>query len=102
MVGGRRQGGGQRCGEMEVDGITSHGSSSLLDSVINISSDGTEVYVCKSCNQYSDDPKGTRMSIKTCSNCGSQIVKKVQSTHSSNLLFKQLTSLGIQTRIHLE
>lgn len=97
-VGGRKNGGGQRFGEMERGGTTAHGASSLLRSILNVSSDGTTIYVCKMCRQRCTVIKSPQLA---CLNCGSTNVVKVDSTHSSALLMTQLTSLGISTKFDI-
>ena len=97
-VGGRKNGGGQRFGEMERGGVTAHGASSLLKSILSVSSDGTTIYVCKMCRQRCTTIKKPHLA---CMMCGSSNVVKVDSTHSSILLMTQLTSLGISTQFDI-
>ena len=97
-VGGRRRGGGGRFGEMESDALVSHGSSAMLHSVMNISSDCSERFICTSC-QRSVEQSGY---ILLCRHCGSRDVAKVDSTTTGNLLFSTLQTLGIDAKFELE
>ena len=44
---GRRNGGGQRCGEMEKDGLLSHGASAFLKEAFG--TDRVKVWLCRTC-----------------------------------------------------
>ena len=79
---------------MERDGLTAHGGSSMLRSILNVASDGTHVFVCEECNGISDT---NSLTIRLCSHCGSSRMIKVESSHATQLLFNHLTTLGIKS-----
>lgn len=94
-VGGKRNQGGQRFGEMERDSMLSHGSTCMLKSVLNKSSDGNTIFICRSC--------GTQLQDKFCSNCNSQNeVVECESTHTASVLFQYLKTLGINSKFTVQ
>ena len=128
-LGGRAVGGGIRIGEMERDGLISHGASAFLKESIYNRSDGivnnkkSVLHVCTSCGQPAI--VNEQENIRNCYNCNptihshENIKQKVSSTirqwtdigtqfstvcvpHAFKLFLQEIHSMGIIARIITE
>jgi DNA-directed RNA polymerase beta subunit len=103
---GRAKQGGLRVGEMERDAFLAHGASMTLDDRSRVASDGHVAPVCTSCGQIGETT--TEFTIKSmlqaevleqkesCRICGGPI-QRINTTYCySNLLVRELATVGIK------
>jgi DNA-directed RNA polymerase II subunit RPB2 len=103
---GRAKQGGLRVGEMERDAFLAHGASMTLDDRSRVASDGHVAPVCTACGQIGETT--TKFTIKSmlqsevleqkesCRICGGAI-QRINTTYCySNLLVRELATVGIK------
>lgn len=91
---GRSRKGGLRFGEMEGNCIVGLNMPFVLEDRLFHCSDPFTIYVCKEC-------KLTALNSNSCL-CGSEQIKAVKMSFSSNLIFNQLKSMGVLIHFGLE
>ena len=95
---GRSRDGGLRFGEMERDGMISHGASRFIRERMYDVSDKYSVYVCKKCGliaSYND-----AMNIHHCKVCDNRVdFSYVEIPYACKLLFQELNTMNIAPRI---
>ncbi|KAG2173536.1 hypothetical protein INT44_007127 [Umbelopsis vinacea] len=92
---GRSRDGGLRLGEMERDCLIGYGASMLLLERLMISSDAFEIHVCEEC--------GLIGYAGWCQFCkSSKKMKSMQIPYAAKLLFQELMSMNICTRLMLD
>jgi len=106
---GRAKQGGLRVGEMERDAFLAHGASMTLDDRSRVASDGHVAPVCTSCGQIGETK--TKFTIKDllnleheerCRICGGTI-QRINTTYCySNLLVRELATVGIKVEHNFE
>jgi len=98
---GRSRDGGLRFGEMERDGMVSHGASRFTKSRMYDVSDKYRVFSCKKCGliaAYNDELK-----IHHCRTCGNRTdFAQVEIPYACKLLFQELITMNIAPRIMTE
>ncbi|UYV64305.1 POLR3B [Cordylochernes scorpioides] len=92
---GRSKKGGLRLGEMERDCLVAHGSSGLLMERFLLSSDATDVPICKSCKSIA--------SQNWCRACETaRHLSTVKMPYAAKVLFQELMGMGIEPLFGLE
>lgn len=95
---GRSRDGGLRYGEMERDGICSHGASEFNKERLYDVSDSYETHVCKSCGMiaaYNDQKH-----IHHCKTCNNRTdFSKVKIPYACKLMFQELITMNVAPRI---
>ena len=95
---GRSRDGGLRFGEMERDGMISHGASRFIRERMYDVSDKYNVHVCKKCGliaSYND-----AMNIHHCKVCDNRVdFAYVEIPYACKLLFQELNTMNIAPRI---
>lgn len=97
---GRSRGGGLRFGEMERDGIISHGLAQFLQERLLNVSDLFRVFVCSRCGLLAKaNPKGHGYG---CINCKTSIIKSVEMPYAAKQLIQELMAMHIVPRLNFE
>jgi DNA-directed RNA polymerase II subunit RPB2 len=95
---GRSRDGGLRFGEMEKDGMVSHGAARFTKGRLYDASDKYSVHICKKCGMiaaYND-----KMQIHHCKNCENRTdFSYVEIPYACKLLFQELTMMNVSPRI---
>ena len=95
---GRSRDGGLRFGEMERDGMISHGASRFTKGRMYDASDKYQVFVCKMCGliaSYNDE-----LHIHHCRTCDNRVdFAYVEIPYACKLLFQELTTMNVVPRI---
>ena len=95
---GRSRDGGLRFGEMERDGMISHGASRFTKGRMYDASDKFSVHVCKKCGlivSYND-----KLHIHHCKTCDNRTdFSYVEIPYACKLLFQELTTMNVVPRI---
>ena len=95
---GRSRDGGLRFGEMERDGMISHGASRFTKGRMYDCSDKYSVYVCKNCGlvaSYNDTQH-----IHICKTCQNRVdFSYVEIPYSCKLLFQELITMNVVPRL---
>ena len=95
---GRSRDGGLRFGEMERDGMISHGASRFTKGRMYDASDKYQVFVCKKCGliaSYNDD-----LHIHHCRTCDNRAdFAYVEIPYSCKLLFQELITMNVVPRM---
>ena len=95
---GRSRDGGLRFGEMERDGMISHGASRFTKGRMYDASDKYQVYVCKNCGlvaSYND-----QLHIHHCKTCDNRVdFAYVEIPYACKLLFQELITMNVVPRI---
>jgi len=98
---GRSRDGGLRFGEMEKDAMVSHGASRFTRGRMYDASDKYSVFVCKKCGliaSYND-----QLHIHCCRTCDNRVdFSYVEIPYACKLLFQELTTMNVVTRIVTE
>jgi len=98
---GRSRDGGLRFGEMERDGMISHGASRFVKGRMYDDSDKYQVHVCRKCGfiaSYND-----KVHIHHCRTCDNRTdFALVHIPYSCKLLFQELTTMNVAPRMILE
>jgi len=92
--------GGLRMGEMEKDVYMAHGVSRALDEKFRKDSDGTNIYICRSCGNRAI--VGVDNGIAKCRHCPDPDIYSVPSTWCANLFFNTINAMGVKTTFELE
>jgi DNA-directed RNA polymerase II subunit RPB2 len=92
---GRSKEGGLRIGEMERDGILSHGSVQFLKERLFDMSDAFEILICKHCQIISNHKD-------ICHQCGASDLAWTNMPYAGKLLFQQLNACLIGTKFKVE
>lgn len=87
---GRNKNGGLRIGNMELDGLISHGASRIVKEAMFDRADKYEMTICNTCGNISN----TNTYCKTCKENAE--LKKVNFPYSSKLVLQELMSMGIK------
>lgn len=95
---GRSRGGGLRFGEMERDGIISHGATSFLRERLLTVSDEYSVHVCSKCGLMANFDRVVK-SMK-CKHCKSSQIVQVTMPYAAKQLMQELTSMHILPRLN--
>jgi DNA-directed RNA polymerase II subunit RPB2 len=109
---GRAKQGGLRVGEMERDAFLAHGASMTLDDRSRVASDGHVAPVCRTCGQIGETSakftiksmlaKDTLEHSEACRICGGPI-QRINTTYCySNLLVRELATVGIKVEHFFE
>jgi DNA-directed RNA polymerase III subunit RPC2 len=93
---GRSRDGGLRLGEMERDCLIAYGASSVIMERLMISSDVTEVQICRDCGLVSGEAKACRY----CRSTGS--LSEIKMPYACKLLFQELLSMNVCPSLKLE
>ncbi|KAK3916298.1 DNA-directed RNA polymerase I subunit RPA2 [Frankliniella fusca] len=108
-VKGRRRGGGVRFGEMERDGLLSHGASFLLQDRLFHCSDKSTHQVCRTCGTLlgpylavaaQAEGQGRKMKCRMCGDNGD--VVGVELPHIYKYLVSQMVSMNINLKMELK
>jgi DNA-directed RNA polymerase beta subunit len=95
---GRSRDGGLRFGEMERDGMISHGASRFTKGRMYDASDKYQVFVCKKCGliaSYNDE-----LHIHHCRTCDNRVdFSYVEIPYSCKLLFQELITMNVVPRM---
>jgi len=95
---GRSRDGGLKFGEMERDGILSHGASRFIKGRMYDASDKYSVHVCKKCGliaSYND-----KLHIHHCVTCDNRVdFSYVEIPYACKLLFQELIAMNVAPRI---
>ena len=95
---GRSRDGGLRFGEMERDGMISHGASRFTRGRMYDASDKYQVYTCKKCGliaSYND-----KLHIHHCRTCDNRVdFAYVEIPYACKLLFQELITMNVVPRI---
>ena len=95
---GRSRDGGLRFGEMERDGMISHGASRFTKGRMYDASDKYQVYVCKKCGliaSYND-----QLHIHHCRSCDNRVdFAYVEIPYACKLLFQELITMNVVPRV---
>ena len=95
---GRSRDGGLRFGEMERDGMISHGASRFTKGRMYDSSDKYQVYVCKNCGLIAS--YNNNQHIHLCKTCQNRVdFAYVEIPYSCKLLFQELMTMNVVPRI---
>jgi len=98
---GRSRDGGLRFGEMERDGMISHGAARFVRERMYDVSDKYSVYACNKCGliaSYND-----KMKIHLCHTCGNRTdFSYVEIPYACKLLFQELNTMNIAPRLITE
>ncbi len=95
---GRSRDGGLRFGEMERDGMISHGASRFTKGRMYDSSDKYQVYVCKNCGLIAS--YNNIQHIHLCKTCQNRVdFAYVEIPYSCKLLFQELMTMNVVPRI---
>lgn len=106
-VEGRSKGGALRFGEMERDGVITHGACNVLRDRLMFQSDPCEVSVCSICGFFAEPapPAFSRRVLRDpyCRNCRtSRGIKKVWIPYAFKLLHQETMAMHIGMRLHVE
>ncbi|XP_052744867.1 DNA-directed RNA polymerase I subunit RPA2 [Bicyclus anynana] len=104
-VKGRRRGGGVRLGEMERDGLLSHGAAFLLQDRLFHCSDKTEAIICIKCGTLLGPIVGTLGTSgegDTCRLCGAGDLRSVSIPYIFKFFVTQLASVNINVKINCD
>ena len=95
---GRSRAGGLRIGEMERDGIASHGMTRFCKERLYDSSDAYSVHICNSCGMIASvNPK---YNINVCQTCDNKVdFSLVSVPFAFKLMMQELQSCNITPRI---
>lgn len=89
--------GGLRLGEMERDTLVSGGAVNMLMDKFFQSSDGFDIYVCRTCGQQAI--VNIEKNIYKCKTCGDKSdIARVPSSYSSKLFLEELNAMNVGTR----
>jgi DNA-directed RNA polymerase II subunit RPB2 len=95
---GRSRDGGLRFGEMERDGMISHGAARFTRGRMYDASDKYQVYICKSCGliaSYND-----KLHIHHCRTCDNRVdFAYVEIPYACKLLFQELITMNVVPRV---
>jgi DNA-directed RNA polymerase II subunit RPB2 len=95
---GRSRDGGLRFGEMERDGMISHGASRFTKGRMYDASDKYQVFVCKNCGliaSYND-----QLHIHHCRTCDNRVdFAYVEIPYACKLLFQELITMNVAPRV---
>jgi len=98
---GRSRDGGLRFGEMERDGMLSHGASRFTKGRMYDASDKYQVFVCKKCGliaSYND-----QLHIHHCRTCDNRVdFAYVEIPYACKLLFQELITMNVVPRVITE
>jgi DNA-directed RNA polymerase II subunit RPB2 len=95
---GRSRDGGLRYGEMERDGICSHGASSFNKERLYDVSDAYETHVCKRCGMIA--AFNNEKHIHHCRTCDNRTdFSKVKLPYACKLMFQELITMNVAPRI---
>ena len=98
---GRSRDGGLRFGEMERDGMISHGASRFTMGRMYDASDKYQVHICKSCGliaSYND-----QLHIHHCRTCDNRVdFAYVEIPYACKLLFQELITMNVVPRVITE
>lgn len=97
---GKANDGGLRMGEMEKDVYAAHGVMRALDEKFRKDSDGTNIYICRSCGNRA--VVGVDHGIANCRHCPDPDIYSVPSTWCANLFFNTVNAMGVKTTFELE
>ena len=97
-VEGRSRNGGLRVGEMERDCLISHGTAAFLKERLLDSSDKFSIHVCNLCGLFATY-RVTKQSDYMCKVCNTYDVSLLNIPYACKLLFQELASMNIATRI---
>jgi DNA-directed RNA polymerase II subunit RPB2 len=98
---GRSRDGGLRFGEMERDGMISHGASRFTKGRIYDASDSFKVHVCNKCGLIA--PFNDKQNIHICKTCNNKTdFKYVEIPYACKLMFQELITMNIAPRIITE
>lgn len=99
---GRKNGGGNRFGNMEVDCATSHGASNFIIDRLVDNSDPYEMYVCEDCGHVAVASKNVCIETKTksynysCVRCNQNVrICKIKVPYAFKLLQQEIMSTGV-------
>jgi DNA-directed RNA polymerase III subunit RPC2 len=92
---GRAKDGGLRLGEMERDCLVAYGASNLLLERLMLSSDATNVTVCRSCGLFCGRPDW----CKFCE--AGEYVTALRMPYACKLLFQEMQSMNVTCRLRL-
>jgi len=111
-AGGRSKDGGLRLGEMERDGLVSHGASAFLRDRLFYASDKFQVFVCEKCGQFAqqerpNDAKDAGIQLrakhKWCHGCETgEFVHRVEMPYCFKLLCQELQAMGTKIKFDLQ
>ena len=98
---GRRNDGGFRFGNMEIDAVSAHGASQILKGRTTGVSDEVRIYVCKQCGFPGD--ANPDIGLYMCRYCktGSHL-RLVRQSKSAMVMFTELAADGIKTQFILK
>lgn len=96
--GGRSRGGALRFGEMEKDGIVSHGASALIQETFCKSSDKFTCTVCTTCNRLSYVDSRKKFVCRNCEEDESTF-SKVEVPYSYMMISRYLAASGIDMQL---
>jgi DNA-directed RNA polymerase II subunit RPB2 len=98
---GTSKGGGLRVGEMEQWVLTSHGSMRLLHEKFYKNSDGTNIYICRICqNRAIVNEKEGIYKCKYCEDAAD--IAEVSSSWVANLFFNEASAMNIHMGLDLQ
>ena len=98
---GRSRDGGLRFGEMERDGMISHGASRFTKGRIYDASDSFRVHVCNKCGLIA--PFNNKENIHICRTCSNKTdFKYVEIPYACKLMFQELITMNIAPRLVTE
>lgn len=92
-VQGRSRGGALRIGEMEKDTLGSHAAPHLIRDRMLLNSDLHKIFVCPKCKQP--------QLKEGCQTCNSS-TREIEIPYASALLFQELKSMCINTKLHVD
>ena len=98
---GRSRDGGLRFGEMERDGMISHGASRFTKGRIYDASDSFRIHVCNKCGLIV--PFNNKENIHICRTCSNKTdFKYVEIPYACKLMFQELITMNIAPRLVTE
>ena len=98
---GRSRDGGLRFGEMERDGMISHGASRFTKGRIYDASDSFRIHVCNKCGLIV--PFNNKENIHVCRTCSNKTdFKYVEIPYACKLMFQELITMNIAPRLVTE
>lgn len=96
--------GGLRIGEMEKDTIITHGTTGFLMGKYMDDSDGTTLYVCRTCGNFA--VVNEKLGIQICKTCkytkDNEDIFKIKSSYANRLFMQELQSMGIGIKFNLK